>query len=143
MSEASASKVHGKCHCGAVEYEAEIDLAKGAGRCNCSICTKISQLGAIVKPGAFRLLKGKDDLSTYAWGAKISTRYFCKHCGVHVYGAGHLDVIGGDFVSVNLNTAEGVELAELDTHYFDGRHDNWMAGTRKTPWPVGGGASAA
>jgi hypothetical protein len=43
---------------------------------------------------------------------------------------------------VNLNTLDGVELAELELVYWDGRHDNWQAGPRDTPWPIAPPAQA-
>jgi hypothetical protein len=136
-SNVDAAKKHvGGCHCGAVRFEVTIDLGKGGGRCNCTICTKIGATGGMVKPAAFTLLAGEESLGQYAWGARISTRFFCKGCGVHCFGRGHLDVLGGDYVSVNLNALEGVELADLKVVYWDGRHDNWQAGPRSTPWPI-------
>jgi hypothetical protein len=133
----------GACHCGAVRFAVDMDLgATNASKCNCSICTKLGVTGGVVKPAAFKLEAGEGELSTYAFGTKMATRYFCKRCGVHLFGKGHLAELGGDFVSVNVNTLEGVEPTELELVYWDGRHDNWQIGPRKTPFPVLGAAIA-
>jgi hypothetical protein len=132
----TAPKHTGACHCGAVRFEVAIDLGRGGSRCNCTVCTKVGQTGGIAKPDAFTLLAGAESLGGYAWGAKTATRFFCKTCGVSCFGRGHLAELGGDYVSVNLNTLEGVELGELPVVYWDGRHDNWQAGPRSTPWPI-------
>jgi hypothetical protein len=130
------TKLHaGACHCGAVRYQVELDASRG-GRCNCSICTKVSQLGGMVKPEAFRLLAGKESLSQYAMAQKISLRSFCKHCGIHCFGAGHLAELGGDFVSVNMNTLDDVDPLDVSVVYWDGRHDNWHAGPRDRAWRI-------
>jgi hypothetical protein len=119
----------GACHRGKVRIEADLDLAAGSNRCNCSICSKLRAWTVIAKPAAVRLLAGQDDLSSYEWGAKISQRMFCKHCGVHVFSRGYLEQVGGDFCSVNLAVmdVEPATLTTIPVRYFDGRHDNWMA----------------
>ncbi len=134
-----ANKNVGSCHCGAVRFEAEIDLSRGASRCNCSVCSKTAVTGAIVKPEAFVLLSGEASLGEYQWGGKISRRFFCKHCGVHCFGRGHLEQAGGDYVSINLNCLDDVDPANLKIQYWDGRHNNWGAGSRGTPWPISAG----
>ena len=73
---------------------------------------------------------------TYAWGGKTARRYFCKICGVHCFARGYLAEVGGDYVSINLNAIDDIEVAELPLVYWDGRHNNWYAGTRATPWSV-------
>ena len=129
-------KLAGSCHCGAVRFEAELPADLRGSRCNCSICTRTAVTSAIVKPAAFSLLSGSAELHDYAWGARISTRYFCKHCGVHCFGRGFLAEVGGDYVAVNLNCVEEVDVSELPLLHWDGRHDNWEGGPRSTPWPV-------
>jgi len=131
-----AQKQTGSCHCGAVRFEVNIDLGSGGGRCNCSICTKLGTTGGIVKPDAFQLVAGKDQLSSYQWGAKVSERFFCKQCGVHCFANGHLPELGGDYVSVNLNCLDDADVNELSIQHWDGRHNNWEGGPRDRPWPI-------
>lgn len=140
QSALSGAKNHsGGCHCGAVRFDVELGASLGGGRCNCTVCAKIGQTGAIVKPNAFTLRAGESNLGRYEWGAKISTRFFCKTCGIHCFGRGHLAQLGGDYVSVNLNCLDDVDVNDPDAVkivYWDGRHNNWEAGPRPTPWPV-------
>jgi hypothetical protein len=126
----------GGCHCGAVRFEVDLEHDVRASHCNCSICMKIAQTGVILKPSAFRLLAGEESIGRYVWGMKVSARHFCKHCGIHCYGAGHLAELGGDFVSANLNCLDDFDVNELTVTHWDGRHDNWQAGPSSTPWPL-------
>jgi len=135
MTTSTPSKHTGGCHCGAVRFEVEIDPSTGA-MCNCTVCTKIAWVGSIAKPAAFTLLQGEDSLSTYEWGGRISRRKFCKHCGIHCFAYGHLDVLGGDYVSINLNCLDDFDLSKVQLSYWDGRHNNWQGGQRPTPWPI-------
>jgi hypothetical protein len=126
----------GSCHCGAVRFEAAVDLSEGTSGCNCTVCTKLGARGGIVKPDAFALLAGEDSLTSYEWGAKISKRFFCKRCGIYCFARGHLAQLGGDYVSINYNTLDDVDVGQLKVGYWDGRHNNWQAGMRPTPWPT-------
>jgi hypothetical protein len=135
-TETADGRLRGGCHCGAVRFEVDAEPSDGATRCNCSVCTKIAASARLVKPAAFRLVSGEAQLSAYEWGAKISKRFFCSCCGVHCFGRGHLEEVGGDFVSVNFNCLDDVDPNAIPIVYWDGRHNNWQAGPRSTPWPI-------
>lgn len=132
----SQAKKHlGSCHCGDVRFSVEIDATAGS-RCNCSVCMKIAPTTGIAKPEALTLLSDPSRLSTYEWGGKTGQRYFCSRCGVHVFGRGSLPELGGAYVSINLNCLDDIDLRDVTVVHFDGRHDNWQAGPRSSPWPV-------
>jgi hypothetical protein len=126
----------GGCHCGAVRFEADLDLAAGGSMCNCTICAKLASVTTLVKPAAFRLTAGEASLASYEWGGRAGQRKFCKHCGVQLFGPFNIPELGGELISVNLNALDNFDRTAIEIRHWDGRHDNWQAGMRSTPWPV-------
>jgi len=116
----------GSCHCGAVRYEADIDLAQGTFRCNCSICFKTRAWLAGIPADSFRLVAGEDSLRDYQFGRKNLHHPFCTQCGVRPFSRG-ADAKGNRFYAVRLNSLDGVEppeLVEAPVKYFDMAHDS-------------------
>ena len=60
----------GSCHCGAVRFRCDIDLAQPTSRCNCSICTKTRLWKTMAQPGSFQLLQGDDAVATYRFAGR-------------------------------------------------------------------------
>jgi len=119
----------GSCHCGAVRYEADIDLSQSTLKCNCSICTKTRAWLISVQPDAFRLLTGNADLTEYQFNTKNIHHLFCKHCGVRSFGWGE-DSEPDKFYAIHVTCLDDVEIDELvnaPIMYVDGRHDRWRS----------------
>ena len=119
----------GSCHCGAVRFEADLDLAQPTFRCNCSICRRTRFWAAVAREDGFRLLAGQDELTKYLFNTRKNEHWFCSQCGVRAFGIGTETPIGR-MVGVNVGCLEDVaddELARVPITYVDGRHDRWQS----------------
>jgi len=82
-------KIDGACHCGNIQFEAEVDAAKVV-ICHCSDCQTLSgsAFRTIVptEPGSFRLVRGVPKV--YVKTADNGNRRqqtFCPDCGTPIY----------------------------------------------------------
>lgn len=117
----------GSCHCGAVRFEADLDLDQPTYRCNCSICRRTRFWPAIARPEGFRVVQGQDQLSEYRFNSGNNVHYFCRHCGVRPFGIGN-DTPIGQMIGVNIGCLEGIDearLSRLAIVHVDGMHDRW------------------
>ena len=124
----SLKTYHGGCHCAAVRFVCDIDLAAGTGRCNCSFCTKNRTWNVIIKPDAFRLIAGEDAVSDYQFGTNAGHHLFCRHCGIRSFERGYLEVIGGDYISVTVTCLDDATVDDLmsgPVSFANGRDNAW------------------
>ena len=112
----------GSCQCGAVKFEAEVDLSAGTTKCNCTSCWKRRWWSAKVKPQGFRSIAGADAMSRPRGG-------FCRTCGVTPYSwVDAADWNDGEYVSINVAALDDLDPRELTAaplQLCDGRNDNW------------------
>lgn len=117
------ARFKGRCHCGAIAFEVELDPGHRVTSCNCSLCVRRGALTAVVKPEAFEQLWGENGLQDYKPG--LGTYSFCKTCGIHVFGRGDIAHLGGPFVAVNLNCLDAYDRSRATILHVDGRNDTW------------------
>ena len=124
MSHPSAATMvyAGGCHCGRVRFEVEAPARIEVAECNCSICAKAAYLHLIVAADRFRLLSGRDQLTTYTFNTVVAQHTFCKHCAVKSF---YIPRSHPGGVSVNARCLDGVSIESLQVVPFDGR--NWDA----------------
>lgn len=97
----------GSCHCGAVEFE--VDLENGFGelrRCNCSLCRRKGAIIASVPLNRLRVTKGADMLTLYQWNTMTAKHYFCRVCGIYTH---HQRRSNPNLFGFNLACIEGVD----------------------------------
>ncbi|MBB5222892.1 hypothetical protein HNP73_002839 [Amaricoccus macauensis] len=108
----------GSCQCGAVVFEADIDIANPVV-CNCSRCRRLGSRLAFVPEGDFTLLKGGDELTEYTFNKHEIHHQFCRICGIQPFAFGTTPD-GRQVVAVNVNCLDGVDVAALSVQHVDG-----------------------
>ncbi len=112
----------GGCHCGRIRFEVEAPGDLEVNECNCSICRLTGFLHLIVRKDDFRLVSGKDDLSTYQFNTGVAKHFFCAVCGIKSF---YIPRSNPDGYSVNARCLDPGTVTSMTIDTFDGR--NWEA----------------
>ena len=119
----------GSCHCGAVRFEADVDISAGTGKCNCTMCTKMRLWSVEVKTEAFRLIAGEADLVDYRGRNPVAHHLFCRHCGIRPFEWVDMpNMSGSKYYNINVACLDGVDINELmaaPVTYYDGLNNDW------------------
>ncbi|KAK2836876.1 hypothetical protein FQN49_006636 [Arthroderma sp. PD_2] len=102
------SAIHGKCHCGAVEYAAKME-DKSHILCHCDACKLINgsdfTLNQIVPEADLEIKKGKLTKYTYTGDSGNPVHcFFCPTCSTHIY---HHQTAMGDKYVIRTASLEG------------------------------------
>lgn len=105
-------KIDGKCHCGQISYEAEVDPGE-VYLCHCTDCQAISgtafRWAVPVAEANFRLLAGKPKIYVKKTGIGATNhQVFCPDCASPLYS---ITLDGPRFFNLRLGTAR--QRAEL------------------------------
>jgi hypothetical protein len=145
-------KIDGRCHCGRISYEAEVDPDK-VMICHCTDCQTLSgsafRTVVPTREGTFKLLSGEPKI--YVKTGESGTQRpqaFCPDCGTPIYSS----IVGGDskvhVIRVGTARQQSELIPKLQLWHRSSQH--WLAalGTvpaleKQPPFDPKGGVPAA
>jgi len=116
----------GGCHCGRVRFEVDAPADLALAECNCSICRRTGYLHLIVPASRFRLLAGREALTSYRFNAGTAEHLFCATCGVKSF---YVPRSHPDGFSVNARCLDADTVRSQRVEPFDGAA--WEANVAK------------
>ena len=106
-----AKVLSGRCHCGAVRFEATlVDGLDAVRRCTCSLCRMRGAVVASAETGGVTILEGADALTGYRFNTGTAQHFFCSRCGIYTH---HQRRSNPAEYGYNLACLEGVNPFEL------------------------------
>lgn len=112
-------KYAGSCHCGAIKFEAEVDLEKTI-TCNCSYCSIRGFILTAVNDDQFALLTPDAPMTEYRFNTHKIKHQFCPVCGIEPFASGN-NKDGSPVHMVNVRCLAGVDLEALHPMAFNGK----------------------
>jgi hypothetical protein len=122
----------GGCHCGRVRFEVLAPAQIQVAECNCSVCSMVGYLHLIVPAERFRLISGRDALTTYTFNTGVAQHRFCSVCGVKSF---YVPRSHPDGFSVNARCLDAGTVESMSVAPFDGR--DWEAARATLQAPHG------
>lgn len=110
----SEKSLKGQCHCGAVQFVADIKGGlSSARRCDCSLCRMRGAVAVSAALSGLTITQGSENLALYQFNTRVAEHYFCKICGIYTH---HRRRSNPNEYGVNLACLEGkspFDLAEI------------------------------
>lgn len=106
----------GSCHCRGVRFEVDAPARIAAIECNCSICRMTGFVHLIVPAARFRLLRGEELLSEYAFNTGVARHRFCRICGIKSF---YVPRSNPDGIDVNVRCIDPGTITGVDITPFD------------------------
>jgi hypothetical protein len=113
----------GGCHCGRVRFEVTAPAKVQVSECNCTICGMSGYLHLIVPADRFKLISGRDALTTYTFNTNTAKHLFCSTCGVKSF---YIPRSHPEGFSVNARCLDGGTIEAMSVTPFNGLE--WEAG---------------
>jgi hypothetical protein len=122
-------KIDGRCHCGHITYEAEIDPEKIV-ICHCTDCQTLSgsafRTVALTREGGFKLLSGEPKIYVKTSESGIKrVQSFCSECGTPIYSSTVGD--GPKVYGVRVGTARQRDQLVPKTQLWCRSSQRWLA----------------
>jgi hypothetical protein len=85
---------------------------------NCSICSKSGYLHLVVPADRFKLLTGRDALSSYSFNTNTARHLFCSSCGIKSF---YVPRSHPDGFSVNARCLDPGTVRDMNIRQSNGR----------------------
>ena len=125
------SRFDGACHCGAVRFTVEAEIAE-LTTCDCSLCVIRNAVMAKVPEGALTVTAGREHLALYQWNTRRAEHHFCSRCGIYVF---HRKRAAPDHFGVNVFCLAGFDPASVPIRATEGANMTVEDPDARPEWP--------